>query len=153
MTEPEGTQPKVDLEATVTEPPVVTEPVATEEPVTAEEVSDAELRAWAKDNGIEGVPASGKLSASWREQITTAMVAVLSPKDEASVDNTSTELSISMTTDSTDQENPDSTDEESSPVEKTPVVVAPVAPEFESGEYRSVFRAPNTFVTSQTYTS
>lgn len=135
MTEPE--------EPTVTEETVVTESVATEEPTTTEEISDAELRAWAKENGIEGVPASGKLSATWREQITVAMAAALDPKEEASVDAISTESSTSTETSSTDQESTDSTDEE------TPVEAA-AKPVF---EYRDYFQAPNTFVTSQTYTS
>src|SRR5690242_7897546 len=87
-------------ETTVTQEPVVTELVTTEpaatvdsatteetapvEPVVddtaASDPTDAELRAWASANGIEGVPASGKLSAAWREQITAAMAAEAAPE-------------------------------------------------------------------------
>lgn len=141
-------------------------PVTAEEEETPEEAaSDAALRTWAKDNGIESVPANGKLSAAWREQITNAMAGALTdvataldPKGEDSVEPTSSDSSISVkaTTepdDSTDEESPaeDSADE---PEEELVVEEPePVAPEFETGTYRSVFKAPNTFVTSQAYTA
>lgn len=118
--------------------PIFTEPVVEE--TSAEDASDAELRAWAKDNGIEGVPGSGKLSAAWREQITNAMAAALDPKDEASVEATSSESSTSLETmnETSEEEVPPSAEEP----EPEPEV-----------EYRSVFQAPNTFVTSQQYTN
>lgn len=120
------------------EAPVVVEPVV-EDP---EDASDAALRAWAKDNNIEGVPGSGKLSAAWREQLTSAMSAALDPKEEGSVKPASPESSSSETTsttgDSTDQESPGSTEEEKP--EPAP-------------EYRSVWQAPETWVSGQTYTA
>jgi hypothetical protein len=145
MTLPEGVEPSEPTPAA--EPvdsalPEATEPVTVaEEPVASEDASDAELRAWAKENGIEGVPTSGKLSAAWREQITAAMAAALDPKDEASADS-------STSVETTTEETTGSGESASAPTE-------PVQPEFDNpyGEYRSVFKAPETFVHSQTYTS
>lgn len=117
---------------------------AAEEP-SAEDASDAQLRAWARENGIEDVPGSGKLSAAWREQITAAMAAELAmdPKDEGSVEPASSKSSpttetTSTTGDSTDQENSGSTEEETP--EPAP-------------EYRSVWQAPETWVSSQAFTA
>lgn len=109
------------------EPTVESEaPVAPEaEPDTsAEDASDAALRAWAKDNGIEGVPGSGKLSAAWRDQITAAMTAALDPKEEASAEVASPESSSSETS------------------SEEPVV-----------EYRTPYVPPETWVTGQLYTA
>lgn len=161
MTLPEGVQPsgptdpvpeatvssEPAVEATPAPEPVVADlaPVVEEPPVdeasAAEDASDAALRAWARDNGIEGVPGSGKLSAAWREQITAAMTAALDPKEEVSAEATSPESSISVETEttSTSEENPHPTEE---PKQPEPVF-----------EYRSVFEAPNTFVSSQAYTA
>jgi hypothetical protein len=115
------------------------------EDTSAEDASDAQLRAWARDNGIEDVPGSGKLSAVWREQITAAMAADLAmdPKDEGSVEPASSKSSpttetTSTTGDSTDQKNLGSTEEESP--EPAP-------------EYRSVWQAPETWVSSQAFTA
>lgn len=126
MTQPES----VPEEGT----PIFTEPVVEE--VSAEDASDAELRAWAKDNGIEGVPASGKLSSAWRDQITAAMAAKLDPKEEVSVEGTSSESSISVETMTEETSTEDITE-----------------PEREPTEYRSVFKPPNTFVSSQAFTA
>jgi hypothetical protein len=154
MTLPEGVKPssgaeETPVEPTIAEEPVVTEPVITEDSTT-EDASDAALRAWAKENGIEGVPASGKLSAVWRDQITTAMAVALDPKDEVSV---APEDSPESSTSETTTEEPasgSSGEEETSPPTEEPVAVQP---EFETGEYRSVFKAPNTFVSGQAYTA
>jgi len=105
------------------------------EDASAEDASDAELRTWARDNGIEDVPGSGKLSATWRETITTAMTAALDPKDEASAEDTSLASSTSSETTTDGEEASPSTEPE------------PVA------EYRSVFQAPATWVSSQTFTA
>lgn len=136
MTDPVNTEPTVDESAPV------------DDPTTAvnEAASDAELRAWAKENGIEGVPASGKLAASWREIIVNAMAVALDPKEEASAEATSTSEpstppATTMATDSTPA------GESSSVQTETEVETEPV------WEYRSVFQPPNTFVSSQAYTS
>lgn len=143
-------------EETVAEEPVVSESDTSGEDTTAEDASDAQLRQWAKDNGIDGVPASGRLSATWRDQISAAMAAALNdmataldPKDEDSAEDTSSESSIPVEEETT-SETEDATDE-SDPEEEVEVV--PVAPEFETGTYRSVFKAPNTFVSSQAFTA
>lgn len=162
MTLPEGVQPsgptvssEPAVETTVTEAPVVAEPVVTEDPATvaAEDASDAQLRAWAKENGIEGVPASGKLSAAWREQITTAMAAPVTSEEEtiSSGSFTSVETLGETTVILTPDEADDPVGEESLAAEV--VEPEPVAPEFETGEYRSVFKAPNTFMSSQAFTA
>jgi len=107
-----------------------------------DDASDAQLRTWARDNGIEDVPSSGKLSAAWREQITAAIAADLAmdPKDEGSVKPVSPTSSetTSKTGDSTYQENLGSAEEEKP--ESAP-------------EYRSVWEAPDTWVSGQTYTA
>lgn len=185
MTLPEGVQPSGPTqpaatepapEPTVTETPAVTEPVTTDPAATAEEpapvddpttavdesASDAELRAWAKDNGIEDVPASGRLSAAWRDQIITAMAAALDPKDEASAEpgassppSTSPETTTTETTaEPTGGESPSASTEEA-PAERPLTGPGSDQPEFAHGgsEYRSVFQAPNTFVTGQAFTA
>lgn len=126
MTTPEPSEPTANPvpETPVTEDPVVTEPVTTEDQVTAEDASDAALRAWAKDNDVEGVPGSGKLSAAWREQLTNDMAAALDPKVEASAETVSPESSTSET------------------MTEEPAV-----------EYRSVFEPPETWVSSQHFTA
>lgn len=137
-----STDPAVETEPTATdESVVIAESATVKDSVTVEAASDAELRAWAKDNGIDGVPTSGKLSTSWREQITAAMAAALDPKAEASVEATPPESSTSVETMTEEKETGFG---ESSTQTK---------PEFEPVEYRSVFQAPNTFVTSQTFTA
>lgn len=165
MTLPEGVQPSGPTDPVVTPEPVSsTESVSSEvadgtvlvdDPATAvdESASDAELRAWARDNGLTGVPTGGRLSAAWREQIVTAMAAALDPKEEASAEPSPTsDSSTPVTTGTTTVEMTvvSSTGEETSlSTEKTPV-----QPEFaHGGEYRSVFYAPNTFVSSQTFTA
>ena len=153
MTEPENTEPKAEestIEAPVDSSDVMEESAPVDETSTedtsVEDASDAALRAWARDNGIEGVPGSGKLSAAWREQITAAMTADLDPKEEVSAESgDSPESSTSVET-MTETTTGSSGEETSAPTE-------PVQPEFETGEYRSVFKAPNTFITSQTYTN
>lgn len=158
------------------------EPAPVDDPTTEvrEDASDAELRAWARDNGVEGVPASGKLSSAWRETIINAMAAALAadPKEEASAEATSTDspaLTEEPTPDTTETVTTDLTTdgEDSSPSTdapnegETPLVEEEAVeieeeeprdpkydlPEFESGEYRSVFKAPSTFMTSQAYTA
>jgi hypothetical protein len=158
MSLPQNIEPSADKPAETSVPDAPEPVVVAEEEETPEEIaSDSALRAWARDNGFEDVPTSGRLSAAWREQITNAMAAALDPKDEVSAEATSSDSSISVETTtedpsstdpegSTDESNLDSTDEEN-PVEE------PVAPEFETGQYRSVFKAPNTFVSSQAYTA
>jgi len=161
MTLPEGVQPSGPTEAPVetapeatasTEPAVEVPTVEVVPEETPEEIaSDAALRAWAKDNGIEDVPASGRLSAAWREQITAAMAAALDPKDEASAeteDSSASSTSEMVTTEET------TTDGESGE-ESTSAPTEPVQPEFDnpSGEYRSVFKAPAEWVHSQVYTA
>lgn len=189
MTLPEGVQPSGPSEpatdSTVTEAPVVTEPATTDptttvdapafsdatveepapvdDPDTAvnEAASDAELRAWAKDNGIEDVPASGRLSATWRDQIVAAMAAALDPKDEASVEPSSPESSPTPETmTETTLEEPSSGESPSASTEEAPAekpLTGPGSdqPEFSHGgtEYRSVFQAPNTFMTGQNFTA
>lgn len=107
----------------------MTEPVE-----TPEDASDAKLRAWARENGIEGVPGKRTpLSTEWREGITNAMTAALNPKAEDSAGVTSSEPSAS----------PETTTEPLSGEKTSEPVV----------EYRSVFQAPNTFVSSQAYTA
>jgi hypothetical protein len=125
--------PEAPVESVSTEP----DPVLVDDPTTSvdEAASDADLRAWAKDNGIEDVPASGRLSATWREQILAAQAAAAAPVVEEET-----------VVDSTDQSTPDSTDEET-PVEVEEV--KPTGPEWETGVYRSVFQAPNTFIVNQ----
>lgn len=150
MTLPEGVQPSGP---TQDEPAVVEEatsafPDETVEEETPEEAaSDAALRAWARDNGIEGVPASGKLSAAWRDQITAAIA-------EAATEEPAEEEAAQE--DDFPQEDEDQAEVEAAfdsgeKVLTTPP--APVQPEFEQVEYRSVFKAPNTWVSSQTFTS
>lgn len=163
MTEPEKTEvPQVSESDT-------SEALVTPEDVSAEDASDAQLRQWAKDNNIEGVPATGRLSAAWRDQISAAMASALNdmataldPKEEASVEVTSSDPSdqseMEMTTstngEETSSQTNDSSDEESQDEEEVvEEEVAPVAPEFETGTYRSVFKAPDTFVSSQAYTA
>jgi hypothetical protein len=140
VTLPENVSPsgptETPPEVPAAEPVVEVAPVVEEE--TPEEVaSDSALRAWAKDNGIEDVPSSGRLSATWRDQITAAMTDALTsdPKEEASAEPTSTESSTSVKT-----------------TTEPPV---PVRPEFDNpyNEYRSVFKAPDTFVTGQAFTA
>lgn len=131
------------------EPTPVIESVEVSEEDFAEDASDAQLRQWAKDNGIEGVPASGKLSATWREQITGAMAdalndvaTALDPKGEDSAEATSSESSTLLKAKAEKaSEEPVVEDKESAPAEP-PVV-----------EYHSVFEAPNTYVTSQAFTA
>jgi len=150
MTLPEGVQPSGPTPVEAPVAPVVeptseatVESTSSEGTVTAEapedasaeDASDAELRMWARDNGIEDVPGSGKLSATWRETITTAMTAALDPKDEASAEDTSLASSTSSETTMDGEEASPSTEPE------------PVA------EYRSVFQAPATWVSSQTFTA
>lgn len=126
MTEPEPTN---------TEPTVETPA----EDTFVEDASDAKLRAWAKDNGIDGVPGKRvKLSDAWREKITNAMAAALNPKAEASAKATSSESSISV--EKKTAEAPSG--ETDSPSTEEPVV-----------EYRSVFQAPDTFVSGQAFTA
>lgn len=153
MTGPESTKSIVEADVTVVEDPAVTESVTADESTTAEEpilvddpvtavdesAPDAELRAWAKDNGIEDVPASGRLSAAWREEILAAMTAALDSEEEPPVEAPPAESPPLVSTED--------------PVEEESQTERPVQPEFETGEYRSVFKAPNTFVTSQNYTA
>ena len=154
MTGPESTEPVAATDTPIADAVAAdsasTEPPADETETPEEAASDAALRSWAKDNGIEGVPASGRLSATWRDQITAAMAAALDPKEEASAEATSSESSTSSDTTKTDPEEP--TQEDGS-TEAPVAEPAPVQPEFETGEYRSVFRAPETWVHSQTYTA
>ena len=160
MTLPEGVQPSGPTEpavvaaspepavgtGTVIEDPVVTDSATTEDSVTAaEDTTDAQLRLWAKDNGIEGVPASGRLSAFWREKITAAMASTLDPKEEDSVVDTSSPESSTSVETTMEETETGTSGEETSPSTEEPVKVAP---EFETGEYRSVFKPPNTFVNS-----
>ena len=129
-------------EPEASEPDTSTPAVTAEEPESPEEVaSDAALRAWAKDNGIEDVPASGRLSASWRDQITSAMAAALDPKDEDSVESTSPDSSTSTET----KEKTTTPESESEP--------APAAESIPEVEYHSVFKPPNTFMSSQAFTA
>lgn len=155
----------VSTEETVTtpDPAASTDPAPTETPeeIAAEDASDAQLRAWAKDNGIDGVPASGRLSATWRDQITAAMnaaaEAAAAPAEESPAEPEAEPEIVS-----TDQSSPDSTEEES-PAEAEEEVAAerPLTgpgsdqPEFAHGgpDYRSVFQAPDTWMTSQAYTT
>jgi len=177
MTLPEGVSPsgptpvpEPALETTVTEAPVVTEPVTSDASVTVEEetpeeiASDAALRAWAKDNGIEDVPTSGRLSAAWREQITIAMAAALAPKEEASAEDTSSEPSTSSETMTEEELSgipwiPDSTElkdlrnDLNFALEKDLENLKKEWKEEQVVEYRSVFEPPNTWVTSQHYTA
>lgn len=145
---PADPAPEAPVESASTEPTVevAPEPAPVEDPaMAAEDATDAELRAWAKDNGIDGVPASGKLSATWRDQITAAMAAAAEPVVEEET-----------VVDSTDESTPDSTEEETLAEEEPEVEaeeVKPTGPEWESGVYRSVFQAPNTFITSQEHTT
>lgn len=130
--------PEASVDSASTEP--TTEPAPVDDATAAEDASDAELRTWARDNGIDGVPATGRLSATWREQITAAIAAAAEPPPA--------------------EEEPEPVVEEELVVEE-PVAeeepeaeeVKPVAPEWETGVYRSVFQAPDTFVTSQAYTT
>jgi hypothetical protein len=122
------------------------EPEVSDSAETAEDASDAQLRQWAKDNNIEGVPASGRLSSSWREQITNSMISSLDPKEEDSAEDTSSTETSSLTT----EEETASSTTEGEAVEEPEV---PVQPEFETGTYRSVFKAPDTFVSGQAYTA
>lgn len=69
MTDPEA--PPVEPAPPVEDEPLVDDPTTE----VNEAAPDAELRAWAAENGIEGVPASGKLSAQWRTDILAAMEA------------------------------------------------------------------------------
>lgn len=151
MTLPEGVQPSGPVDPTPTsassDPTVDPAPVAEEE-TPEEAASDAALRQWAKDNGIEGVPTSGRLSAAWRDEITAAMAdaQAQSPKVEASVSVTSSEPSTSDTAETAPPTGgPEVTEEEAAP--------APIPLEREQMEYRSVFRPPNTWISSQTYTN
>lgn len=175
MTLPEGVQPSGPTEALVepaseptTEAPVepVPEPetdpapsetvddAASAEEETPEEVaSDAALRAWARDNGMEDVPSSGRLSAVWRDQITAAMAAALDPKDEASVE--AEDSSASSTSEMVTTETETTPEEPGGDGPSASTEPVPVQPERDNptGEYRSVFYAPNTFVTGQAYTA
>lgn len=156
MTLPEGVQPSgpTSDETTVAEEPLVTESVTTDDAATAEDASDADLRAWAKDNGIEGVPASGKLSAAWRDQIVSAMAEKLDPKEEDSAGTTSFESSTSVETTNTEEELlSGENDSSSEPEEEAAEEPEVVQPEREPTEYRSVYKAPNTFVSSQAFTA
>jgi len=176
VTLPEGVQPSgptedptaTEAEATVTEAPVVTEPDTTEVPATveepAEDATDAELRAWARDHGMENVPTSGRLSAAWREQITAAMAAAaLDPKEEASAEATSTEPSTSETT-TEDAGQPWITDPAELAQFKDDIEAAleadaklaaakPFVAEEPVVEYRTPYVAPDTWVTGQAYTA
>ncbi len=191
MTLPEGVQPSgsVPDEVSVTSEettsttstwvPTAEEPPASvaedEETETPEEAaSDAVLRQWAKDNGIDGVPASGRLSAAWREEITAAMAEsqAQNPKEEGSANDTSFEPSTSEDeeTESTtggpkaaepkaevEPEPESETDADAEAQDEGDEVEAeeqaPVPPEREQMEYRSVFKAPNTWVSSQAFTN
>lgn len=155
MTLPEGVQPSgpTSDEPTVAEEPLVTETVTTDDASTAEDASDADLRAWAKDNGIEGVPASGKLSAAWREQIVDAMAEKLDPKEEDSAGTTSTESSTSVETKTGEEPLSGEKDSSSEPEKEVAEEPEVVQPEREPTEYRSVYKAPNTFVSSQAFTA
>lgn len=141
----------------MTEPtPVFDEAAAakaeSQEEIAAEDASDAQLRAWAKDNGVEGVPTSGRLSAVWRENIILAMTRALAldPKDAGTAQATTptdSSTSSDTETETTSEEGLDKPAEVKLelPLEKplaTPVV-----------EYRSVWEAPNTYVSSQTFTA
>lgn len=175
MTSPETTDPVVEEPVVVNDPaddsassePAVEEPAPVDDPVTVvdESASDAELRAWAKDNGVEDVPTSGRLSAAWRETILTAMAAALDPKEEASAEATSTP-EVSTSSDTVTEEIPTTETVSTPDGESTSVPTEePVSedeepgdprldmPEFETGEYRSVYKAPDTFVTTQAFTA
>lgn len=148
MTEPENATPAAESETPIFD---ATAAAAEAEETPAELAADAQLRLWAKANGIEDVPASGRLSAAWREQITTAMTAALvaDPKEEASAGTTSTESSDSSSSETTTETPSDGPTDEV----KLEQPALPNIPEFETGTYRSVFYPPNTFVSSQYYTS
>lgn len=136
----------------MTEPETTPDPEATApvEDTSAEDASDAALRAWARDNGVEGVPASGRLSASWREQITSAMAAAsLDPKEEATAEATSTDMSTSETT-----------TEDGEPWISDPEELAQLKEELDAAleadkvvEYRTPWEPPDTWVTGQSYTA
>lgn len=184
MTDPVNTEPTVEETEVVVDPPVAAlEPEPAEgAPVVSEDISDATLRAWARDNGIEDVPASGKLSATWREQITNAMANALAldPKEEVSAEVTLTEPAPSLETVTTEEtttetvSTPDGESTSPSTEESKPegsfvkgdsafdspntfstsqtVDVSEEKPK-DAVEYHSVFEAPNTFVTSQAFTA
>ena len=159
VTEPVTSEPAVTADAPASSDPAVEEPAPVDDPDTAvnEAASDAELRAWAKDNGIEDVPASGRLSAVWRDQIVAAMAAALDPKDEASVEPSLPESSTSPETTMTETTPEESSSGESPSASTEVPATGPGSnqPEFAHGgaEYRSVFYAPNTFVTGQNFTA
>ena len=125
--------PEASVDSASTEP--TTEPAPVDDATAAEDASDAELRTWARDNGIDGVPATGRLSATWREQITAAIAAAAEPP---LIEEEPVELVV---------------EEPAAEEEPEAEEVKPVAPEWETGVYRSVFKAPDTFVTSQAYTT
>lgn len=152
MTEPENATPAAESETPIFD---ATAAAAEAEESPAELAADAQLRLWAKANGIEDVPANGRLSAAWREQITAAMTAalVVDPKEEASAETTSTESSDSSSSETTTETPSDGPTEEEPKAEVKLEPALPNIPEFETGTYRSVFYPPNTFVSSQYYTS
>jgi hypothetical protein len=132
------------------------------EEIAAEDASDSQLRAWAKANGVEGVPAGGRLSAVWRENIILAMTKALGsdPKDEGTATATPEADSpgASATSTSTETVTEETRTEVAleKPVEvKLEQPLKPIQAEFDnpSGEYRSVWKAPDTWVTSQTFTA
>jgi len=136
-----GPSPAAEPEKVVS---VSSEPaVAAPEPeVDPEDASDAQLRTWAKDNGIEDVPANGKLSAAWREQITAAMAGALAvdPKAEVTAEATTEPSTLKETT--TEKAGTSTTGEETTP---------PTEPE--PAPYRTPWVAPHTWVTGQSFTA
>lgn len=128
------------------------------EPTVAEGTSDADLRAWAKDNGIDDVPASGKLSVSWRETITNAMAAALDPKDEGTAETTSTTSSTPETETKSETEwIPDPEEREALKADLDEALAADLQLLKEAEEpvveYRTPWVAPETWVTGQAYTA
>lgn len=125
------------------------------EEIAAEDASDAQLRAWAKDNGMEGVPTTGRLSAVWRENIILAMTEALAadPKDAGTAQATPAVDSpgSSGTSSGTETE----TTELEKPAEVKLEKPLKVQPEFDNpaGEYRSVWYPPDTYVSSQAFTA
>ena len=126
---------------------------------TTEETSDADLRSWAKDNGIEDVPTSGKLSVSWREKIVNAMAKALDPKEEASAPTTSTTSSTPKTETKSEGEPWIADPAERAAfdagfkkaLDKDLEAIKEEEPEPEP--YRTPWVAPDTWVTGQAYTA
>lgn len=108
------------------------------------DISDADLRSWARDNGVEGVPGSGKLSAAWREKITIAMAMTWPSGVEERA------LPLSQVFDGTEAVHIELESDLRTDLEIKKELGLGVDPVV---GYRSVFVAPNTFVTSQHFTS